>query len=220
MKCTAAISQKIRQPVQLLRSQDSRKASKLKLKWWPTDIRAMLWLGAVASAVIALWFWRDCHLILRQKVTSWTDTGGADCAVVLTGGPARIPEGFSLLAQHRIHKLIISGVYRHANLRAIFPQWAFYGSVNDRNVFLEQRSLTTYGNAEQSLHVVESLDCRNVMLVTSQTHMYRSLRTFRAVFPKNIPIIPRAVADDEYHSDTWGLIVETVKTMFYGLWAY
>ncbi len=191
----------------------------MKLKWWPAEFKKLLRIAILGFVVIGVWFWRDCDLIAHQKITSWTGTGHADCAVVLTGGPGRIPEGFSLLAQHRIRKLIISGVYRRADLRSIFPQWPFYGSVDERDVFLEKRSLTTYGNAEQSLHVVQSLHCRDFFLVTSRMHMYRSLRTFRAVFPKDIKIIPRSVSDEEMHP-TWGLIVETVKTMFYNLWAY
>ena len=182
--------------------------------------RQLFFVTAVLVAVVVFQFARDRERILQTKVTSWTDTRNADCAIVLTGASARIPEGFSLLGQRRVRKLIISGVYKQADLPGIFPQWPFYGVVDPNDVILEKHSLTTYGNAEQSLPIVEALRCRDVILVTSRVHMYRSLRTFRAAFPERIPIYPRAVIAGHYNPSTWELLSETFKTMFYDLWAY
>ena len=53
---------------------------------------------------------RQSQEIINTPVTSWTEDQRADCGLVLTGGAARISEGFSLLSQKRIKKLVISGV--------------------------------------------------------------------------------------------------------------
>ncbi len=186
---------------------------KLPAKW--------IFIAVVAvTAFFVFQFARDRERILRTQVTSWTDDIHADCGIVLTGGRARIPEGFSLLAERRIRKLIISGVYSQADLPGIFPQWPFYGVVDPHDVILEKHSLTTYGNAEQSLPLAKALHCRDVILVTSRVHMYRSLHTFRAVFPKAIAIYPHAVIAGHYNPHAWELYSETLRTMFYDLWAY
>lgn len=169
---------------------------------------------------IALSYYKQAQKILAQEVTAWTQDHRADCAVVLTGGPGRVREGFDLLAQGRVRKLLISGVYQYAELRDIFPQWPYYGQISEEDVVLEKRSATTYGNAQQSLPLVEALRCHNVLLVTSRLHMYRSFRIFRAAFPQEIPIYARAIVAGRYEPTKVELFIETTKSLFYDLWAY
>lgn len=168
-----------------------------------------------------LWaFTREMGRIGAQPVTSWNEDLTADCAVVLTGGPNRIREGFDLLTRKSVQKLIISGVHPHAGLRDILPLWPFYGDIREQDVILERRSRTTYGNAQQSLPLVEALRCRDLILITSRTHMRRALKTFHAEFPPQITILPRAVTAASVEP-TWSEIsTETLKALFYSLWAY
>src|SRR5580658_8318424 len=119
-------------------------------------------------------FRREVGYIEHEPISAWTEDHKADCAVVLTGGPGRVREGFDLLAQGQVRKLIISGVHPKATLREIFPQWPFYGNLREEDVVLERRSATTYGNAQQSLPLVEALHCRNLVLITSHLHMHRA----------------------------------------------
>lgn len=143
----------------------------------------------------------------------------ADCAVVLTGGAGRVREGFSLLAQRQVKKLIISGVNPQVTLRELFPQLPFYGSIDEKDVILEKRSTTTYGNVVQSLGIVEALRCRSVLVVTSTLHMHRSLRTFQAHGPEGLSFVGRAIDvwPDPSVFDEW---LEIFKSCFYALWAY
>ncbi|MCB0420801.1 MAG: YdcF family protein [Bdellovibrionales bacterium] len=171
-------------------------------------------LGLIAILVL------ESEKIGRETVSSWEEDHRADCAVVLTGGRGRVSEGFSLLSQQQVRKLIVSGVFPGASLRDIFPQWPFYGEMHDEDVILEKRSRTTYGNAQQSLALVEALHCRDVVIVTSNLHMYRARRIFEAVFPENIPVYTRAVHIGSSRSQTFDLIFETIKSVFYDLWAY
>jgi uncharacterized SAM-binding protein YcdF (DUF218 family) len=174
----------------------------------------------LALLVFAYFFHREEKLILAEPISAWTEDHRADCAVVLTGGPGRVREGFDLLAQGQVHKLIISGVHPRATLREIFPQWPFYGGLRVEDVVLERRSTTTYGNAVQSLPLVEAMRCRSVVLVTSHLHMPRAFRTFRQAFPDEILILTRAVSSGAVPPRSADVTVEALKSMFYSLWAY
>jgi uncharacterized SAM-binding protein YcdF (DUF218 family) len=179
-----------------------------------------LFVTIAIASFLSGWYLNERLKILAEPPTAWTTDTRADCAVVLTGGPARIRSGFDLLAQGRVRKVIISGVYPGAELREIFPQWPFYGAISEDDVALEKRSSTTYGNAQQSLPLVEALRCRDIVLVTSRLHIYRAMRIFRTVFPHEIKIYPRAIVAGRLDPSPGELFLETIKSLFYSVWAY
>lgn len=178
------------------------------------------WILLIFSGVVVFRFYDEYKKIQSETVQSWLKTPMADCAVVLTGGAGRVREGFDLLANQNVKKLIISGVYSNARLREIMPVWSFYGNLTENDVVLDRRSETTYGNAQQSLPIVEALKCRDILLVTSRLHMYRSYRTFRATFPENIYIQKHAIIGGRYESSVWETGFEALKSLFYSFWAY
>lgn len=207
----------------------------MKLRWWLTEVDDKPQQGngkkfsQVRIVTIGIFFvlfafvllmGREFGRVRSQTVNSWTEDVSADCAVVLTGGANRIREGIDLLAQKAVQKLIISGVHPKSTLREIFPILPFYGTVNDQDIILEKRSTTTYGNAQQTLPLVEALKCRDLVLVTSQFHMYRALNTFRGSFPVQIPIVPRAVIAGRSESGLDETLFEALKSLFYSAWAY
>lgn len=179
---------------------------------------------AIATLAVGLFlgifFHREWIAVGGIAPNSWTEDQTADCAIVLTGGGGRIREGFDLLAHRDVRKLIISGVHPKATLKEIFPLWPYYGNLNESDVVLERRSGSTFGNAQQSLPLVEAFHCRNLILVTSQLHMYRAIRTFRAIFPVDMEIKGRAVVSGALHPKVWDRVFETLKSIFYSLWAY
>jgi len=170
--------------------------------------------------IFAWAFVREIQHISAEPISSWIEDSSADCAVVLTGGPNRIREGIDLLTRHSVQKLIISGVHPQAGWRDILPLWPFYGEVHDSDVILERRSRTTFGNAQQTLPLVEALRCRDLILITSRTHIRRALKTFRAEFPQGYPIVPRAVIAGSVEPSWAEVSVEAIKSLFYSLWAY
>lgn len=164
--------------------------------------------------------YREGVRIHKTPINSWNEDQSADCAIVLTGGSNRVREGLDLLAQRQVRKLIISGVFEGANLEEIFPLLPYYGTVSARDVILEKNSRTTFGNAQQSLALVEALKCRDVILVTSYLHMRRAMRTFSATFPQEIVIYPRATIGSGHPAGFGEILVEAMKSVFYSLWAY
>lgn len=138
-----------------------------------------------------------------------------DCGVVLTGGPGRIREAIEILGQKKIKKLVISGVYKEAQLAEIFPPLPFYPEVDTNDILLEKRSESTYGNAVQSLALVQSLQCRSILLITSQLHMHRSYKIFRALYPESIQIQKHYVLYQRKEPRELDFVLETVKSVFY-----
>ncbi|HEX4924326.1 MAG TPA: YdcF family protein [Bdellovibrionales bacterium] len=180
------------------------------------------WLAvaAVLAAGLIWLFWQESRRVLATPFTAWEKDAAADCAVVLTGGPNRVREGLDLLAQKQIKKLILSGVNPRSSLREIFPQLPYYGSISEDDVVLEKRSLTTYGNVQQTLALVEALKCRDLVVVTSRLHMYRAMQTFRGAFPTGFPLNEHSVFSGALEPEWDELATETLKSVFYSLWAY
>lgn len=143
--------------------------------------------------------------------------GPISCAVVLTGATGRVREGFELLQAQKIKKLIVSGVYKDTTFEELFPYWPYYEKVNEKDVVLEKRSQTTYGNAHQSLAVAEALKCEEVYLLTSQLHMPRALQIFLDVYPASVRVIPLALANSKTEQTFWAHVAELGKTVFYSV---
>ncbi|MGZ3768873.1 MAG: YdcF family protein [Bdellovibrio sp.] len=178
------------------------------------------WAILLLMAVVIYRYYDEYQKVQSETVVSWQKTLTADCAVVLTGGPGRVREGFDLLANQKIKKLVISGVYSNARMREIMPVWSFYGNLSENDVVLDRRSETTFGNAQQSLPIVEALKCRDILLITSRLHMYRAYNTFRETYPENIYIRKYSIIGGRYESSILEKGFEALKSLFYSLWAY
>ncbi|MFN7728936.1 MAG: YdcF family protein [Bdellovibrio sp.] len=163
---------------------------------------------------------REAHLVLSTPISSWTQDPLADCGVVLTGGAGRVREGMALFEKGAIKTLVISGVNPQTELRDLMTPFDLALGVNPKDIILERRSQTTYGNAHQSIPILEALHCRDLILITSSVHMYRAHRTFAAAIPGDMRIIQHAVAAPKAEEDFFNLATEVLKSMFYSLWAY
>jgi uncharacterized SAM-binding protein YcdF (DUF218 family) len=155
-----------------------------------------------------------------EPISDWDISPPADCAVVLTGGVGRVREGISLLGRGMIKKLIISGVNPNVELKSLYPPWMVPGDIDEKDVILERRSTTTYGNAQQTLAMVEALHCHELVIITSQVHMPRAYRTFKGSFPDEFPLRKHTLAAGKAESSFWDLCLEVIKNIFYALWAY
>jgi uncharacterized SAM-binding protein YcdF (DUF218 family) len=181
-------------------------------------------LGALVALPLLIgmvfFYTREMESIMQTPREAWEKDLAADCAVVLTGGPGRVKEGLDLLVRKQVQRVIVAGVNPQVTLRDLFPQLVLYPQVNEEEIVLERRSETTYGNAQQSLPLVEALQCRNILLVTSYLHMRRAKQTFLAAFPEEIQVIPYGIAGNDFPPRFWELFIEVTKTWFYSLWAY
>ena len=183
------------------------------------------WLSIVLFCFLlffigAFLFLLEFRKVSSGKITVWDENYKADCAVVLTGGTGRVQEGFALLSRKSVQKLIISGVHHKATLREIFPLWPFYGELNQEDVILEKKSKTTYGNAQEIRKLVFELGCEDLILITSYIHLYRAGKVFKAFFPYDYEIYLAGVAPHVSYISFEAYVMETLKSLFYSLWAY
>lgn len=173
----------------------------------------LLFLGGVA-----LLFLNEWRLVRTEYQVSVSEhLHPYDCGVVLTGASGRLREAFEVLAQKKIKKLIISGVYKDTQLREIFPQLPFYPEISESDIILEKHSETTFGNAIQSLAVVRSLQCRNILLMTSQLHMHRAYKIFKEIYPSTVSIAPFSILNPTKELSKVDLMTEVTKSVFYTL---
>lgn len=187
----------------------------MKLKWWLFVLSICLLLGFLVK-----FSYQETELIEAEKSKLWSQDLTADCAVVLTGGSHRIRQGIDLLYSGRVRTVIISGVNQNTTYEEIFPQGYFYQSLDAKKIILEKKSLTTYGNATQSFPLVEALQCRSILLVTSFVHMPRAYRVFMAQAPKYIEVLKYSVMPQTEEFGFFDLQTEVLKSLFYSIWAY
>lgn len=161
-------------------------------------------------------------LIRERNQVLQTSAGGAiehlahsDCGVVLTGSAGRIREAFEILNLGKVNTLIISGVYKNTQLHEIFPQLPYYPEIKIDNIVLEKVSESTHQNAVQSLLIVQELKCKSILLMTSQLHMYRAFRTFKANFPDDIEIRCYPIVNSLKEDTEIAVFFEVVKSLFY-----
>ena len=181
-----------------------------------------MWSVALGVLVLglSLRFWREWQFVKSEMGHYPQSLVTVDCGVVLTGSAGRVREGFDLLEQGQIGKLIISGVHSQNTLKDLLPLWPYYTKAQEDTVFLEKRSETTYGNAVQSLQFVQALKCRDLLLITSELHMYRAFHTFRPVFPEPMFIYKHSVLTPRGRFSVFDFFLEVVKSLFYRPWAY
>lgn len=158
--------------------------------------------------------------IYSEDINSWSVDAQADCGVVLTGGAGRIREGYALLARKQIKKLVISGAHPDVDTKDVMPYFTLLGDVDVKDVIFESYSATTYGNAKQALPIVTALNCKDVLLVTSSSHMYRAYKTFVGSFPNRIPILKHAIVPSRAEVAWYEKMIEVAKSLFYSIWAY
>lgn len=166
-------------------------------------------------------FYSEQKLVLNYAPVEPIDTlTPSDCGVVLTGASGRIREAFEILNQKKINKLIISGVYKNTKLSEIFALLPYYPDINADDIVLEKISGSTFENSIQSLGVVETLKCKNIILITSQLHMYRAYKMFKANFPKDYEIKKYPVVNPNKEALIWDEFLECFKSLFYSLTSF
>ena len=121
--------------------------------------------------------------------------------VVLTGGPRRLEEGFQLLERKLGSALFISGVnpiVTKKDLKKILNT----NNSNKKNilfdccVYYEKKSKNTKSNSIEANEWLTKNDYNEIFLVTSSSHMPRSIYEFKKNAPKII-IYPWNIAEKE-----------------------
>lgn len=124
--------------------------------------------------------------------------GRADGIVVLTGGAMRLDQAIGLLKEGRAERLLISGVNPETGIEALSRLTGTDRALFDCCVDLDYDALNTIGNAEMTGRWARLRGFDELILVTSDYHMPRTLMTFDRF--AHVPVIrPYPVA----RADLW-----------------
>ena len=155
-----------------------------------------------------LWFTQQIPQVKNPALANneFTENSGA-VIVVLTGGSGRLEYGLQLLAEHKGKTLFISGAGENVTISDILHQAPdnFSKKVNKADIILGHEAENTIGNAQEIKNWLKNNPAHNIILVTSNYHIPRSLLELSNVLP-SVSITPAPViADDnemvlsEYH---------------------
>ncbi len=125
-----------------------------------------------------------------------------DAIVVLTGGSDRLQEGIRLLAEGRAAKLLVSGVYRGVDVRALLRLSQDAPDELTCCIAIGYEADNTLGNARETAAWMAEEGFSSLRLVTAAYHMPRSLLLFREAMPE-AEILPHPVFPEGFHQQNW-----------------
>lgn len=120
---------------------------------------------------------------------------GDEAIVVVTGDSRRIPRALDLLAQRNAALLVISGVQPGVSLHQLVGASTVLPKELLARILVETDAVSTRENALRTRPLLETNGIKRVILVTSDYHMYRTLRAFESI-AKNFTYIPYPVSSE------------------------
>ncbi len=171
-------------------------------------LRWGLWLMGLALTLVVWDMGRFAGALEeRARSSSLANIPSVDLIAVLTGGQGRLKEAFRLLENQYGRSLLISGT--SASLEDILRvnDVTNFPDVMKSQVYLDPESLRTVDNAQKIRQVVEDLQLRSVLIVTSNYHMQRSMELIQAELakapPVDVALYPFPVQSPNFDPGTW-----------------
>jgi len=176
-------------------------------------LHLLLWLALSLVVVIA---YTPLTLYMLKPLTVQEEIKNADLILVLGGGidkgryltlvsSHRLVKGAQLYFEGRANKILVSGgIPGKVNVpeAAVMAQEAKRLKIPAGDILLENKSQNTHAQAVEVKKIADSLQLKSILLVTSFSHMKRSLMTFENLGFKIYP----APADpyERYTDDPMG----------------
>ena len=131
----------------------------------------------------------------------------ADAIVVVSGGQTttRAEKGIELYNKRLADNIIFSGAALDdgpSNANAMREQ-ALEAGVSDSVILVDPDSQNTYQNATNSKRLLEDINAKNIILVTSPYHQRRTSETFASVLGKDYKIQNVSSFDDRWSKAQW-----------------
>ena len=126
---------------------------------------------------------------LKGPLKSFEELVNIDGVVVFTGGENRVQSAIELLSNNIGKRLLISGVNPKTKKIDIFYRLKSDNQLLECCVDLGKNANNTFENATETIQWVNENNFKNLVLVTSNYHMKRSLFILNQMGP-NISFIP------------------------------
>jgi uncharacterized SAM-binding protein YcdF (DUF218 family) len=120
---------------------------------------------------------------VQQSTAQQPEPAPADGVVTLTGANSneRITAAVQLLAEHRGHRVLVSGVNRDVTREQLQKATGAVRRLYDCCVDLGFTAADTVGNARETAEWARTMRYRSLTVVTSDYHMPRAMLELRAV---------------------------------------
>lgn len=175
--------------------------------------KALRWLGPIVlfgSAAFLIGFALFSEHISRMGEPS--EVNPADAIVVLTGGQSRIEAALSLLERNKGERLLISGVNSGTSKATLRNALDADRGLFDCCVDIGYQAKDTVGNAAETLTWLRDHKYKNIILVTNNYHMSRSLLELQRLDPR-LSIAPYPVVNSDLTNGKWMMSPEVVRVL-------
>ncbi len=174
--------------------------------------KRLVWLAlSLAAAAFILGFLAFVETISEMRQPELT--AAADGIVALTGGQNRLEAAADLFAGGKGARLLISGVNPSIDkkdlLKAVGGDPAKFSCCVD----IDHEALETVGNAEQTAEWAKAHGFNEIILVTNNYHMPRSLLELKRAAPK-VKFIPYPVVNSDLANWSWMTRPDTARVLF------
>jgi uncharacterized SAM-binding protein YcdF (DUF218 family) len=175
-------------------------------------VKRFAWLFtslALATFVLGFFAFVESISLMRQPEL----TAAADGIVALTGGQNRLEAAAALFAEGKGARLLISGVNPSIDkkdlLKAVGGDPARFACCVD----IDHDALETVGNAAQTAKWAKDHGFNEIILVTNNYHMPRSLLELKRAAPK-VTFIPYPVVNSDLANWSWLKRPDTARVLF------
>ena len=131
----------------------------------------------------------------------------ADAIVVVSGGQtqSRAAKGIELFKQGYAPKIIFSGAALDDGPSNAFAMrdLALSEGISAKNILIDEKSQNTYENAVNSKTIIDELQAKKIILVTSPYHQRRANQTFEKELGTNYEVIGISAYDDRWSKSQW-----------------
>lgn len=123
-----------------------------------------------------------CAVVLGGAVASLHGNNGL---IELGEAADRMYAAAVLYKQNKVSTIVVSGGNQPWNTSGyiegnLIREWLVQTGVNEQDIHVDAKSRNTFENAKNSRGLLESMNCRQSLLITSAGHMRRALATFNA----------------------------------------
>jgi len=163
------------------------------------------WLVAIVLIVVIFGF--AGFVGIGYYLSPQNEAQKSDAIVVVSGGQttSRAQKGIELFKQGYAPVVIFSGAALDdgpSNAFAMREQALAAGIPSDR-IYIDEISQNTYENAIHTKEIINSIDAKKIILVTSPYHQRRANQTFRAVLGQSYEVLGVSAFDDRWSKSQW-----------------
>ncbi len=177
---------------------------------WRWTVRTAFLAATVGLFIFAAGFFAFAEHISRMRTPAIAGT--ADGIVVLTGGQYRLAAAVELLKAHKGKRLLISGVNPNASISALPEVLGVDHALFDCCVDVDMAA-NTISNAEETAKWIAARGYRDIILVTNNYHMPRSLMEMRR-FADGVVLHPYPVVNTDLGDGNWLKRPQAVRVLF------